>query len=164
MENNQSNTFPLIETYYKENYSRILKRLSFRAGTQWDAEDVAQEAFTRALKYGPKTVIGDMHRWFSLIITNALRDHMNAANGYSYVEESSLEEESVDCTGFSKRVMFEIYELIGTKSERQMDILNMHIFEGYSAKDISEITDHSYARVHKTISRFREELKTLYEG
>lgn len=162
MENNQSNTFPLIETYYKEHYSRIIKRLSFRAGTIWDAEDVAQEAFTRALKYGPKTVIGDMHRWFSLIITNALRDHMNASSGYSYVEEESVEEESVDCTGFPKRIMFEIYELIGTKSERQMDILNMHIFEEYCAKDISEITNYSYAQVHKTISRFREELRTLY--
>lgn len=163
MVKDQSNTFPLIESYYLENYNRIVKRLKFRSGTLEDAEDIAQEAFARALKYAPKTDIKDFHRWFSLIVTNALRDHMNASQGFVYSEEDVLEEGSIDCSGYSKRVMKEIYELIFTKSENQIEILTLHLFEDCSAKDISEVTEFSYAQVHKTISRFREELRQLYK-
>lgn len=162
MVENQSNTFPLIETYYRENYNRIVKRLKFRSGSLEDAEDIAQEAFTRALKYGPKAEIIDFNRWFSLILTNALRDHMNASGGYVYADDEVMEEGSIDCSGYSSRVMREIYELIDTKSTNQIEILTLHIFDEFSAKDISEITEFSYAQVHKTISRFREELRQLY--
>jgi len=163
MDNKESNTISLLETYYRDNRQRLVKRLTFRSGTLEDAEDIVQEAFARALKYGPKTQIGDIHRWFSLIVTNALRDHMRASTGLSYDDDEVIAEESVDCKGFPDRILYEIREIIGTKAESQQEILILHIFEEYSAKDVSEITPYSYAQVHKTISRFREEIRTLYK-
>lgn len=156
-----SYTPPMIEQYYIENRRRIVKTLYFRTGSEADAEDIVQEAFCRALKYAPKARIDHFGKWFSLVLTNALRDHMNASRGYS-VEESEAEEEGVDCTGYTNRVMQEIKDIVSTKSEVQMEVLNLHLFEEYSAKEVSEITPYSYAQVHQIILRFRNELKTLY--
>lgn len=158
----QSITFPDISSYYQANYKRFVKKMFFRSGTHEDAEDIVQEAFTRALRYAPKARIEHFGKWFSLVLTNALRDHMNASKGYSQ-EEADPEEESVDCSGYSGRVMKEIYELIGTKSEVQQEVLNMHIFDEYSVKAISDTTSYTYDQVYKIITRFRTELKTLYK-
>lgn len=163
MQDLRSKNIPLIEKYYVENRQRLVKRLTFRSGTVEDAEDIVQESFARALKYCHRVEIGDIHRWFSLITTNALRDHMRASTGLAYGDEENPVEESVDCTGYPDRIMYEIREIINTKAESQQEILTLHIFEDYSAKDVSEITPYSYAQVHKTISRFREELRTLYQ-
>lgn len=163
MQDLKSKNIPLIESYYREHRQRLVKRLTFRSGTVEDAEDIVQESFARALKYCHRVEIGDVHRWFSLITTNALRDHMRNATGLSYVDEENTTEETVECRGYPERIMYEIREIIDTKADSQQEILTLHIFEEYSAKEISEITPYSYAQVHKTISRFREELRTLYK-
>ena len=163
MQDLRSKNIPLIETYYVEHRQRLVKRLTFRSGTVEDAEDIVQESFARALKYCHRVEIGDIHRWFSLITTNALRDHMRASTGLAYGDDENPVEEIVDCTGYPDRIMYEIKEIVNTKSEHQQEILTLHIFDEYTAKDISEITTYSYAQVHKTISRFREELRTLYK-
>lgn len=159
----RSYSFPEIENYYLQYRPALVKRMYFRTGTEADAEDVVQEAFTRALKYAPKARIDHFGKWFSQVLTNALRDHMNASKGYTTVEDEDMPEESVDCSGYPNRVMFEIQELITTKSEVQMEVLSMHIFDEHSAKDISQITPYSYAQVHQIILRFRNELKSLYK-
>ena len=152
-----------IESYFREHYKKFVKKMYFRTGTEADAEDVVQESFARALKYAPKARIEHFGKWFSLVLTNTLRDHMNASKGYSAVEEEDVPEESVDCNGYPKRVMQEIRELVATKSAVQIEVLEMHLFEEYTAKEISEITPYSYAQVHQIILRFRNELKTLYK-
>ena len=58
--------------------------------------------------------------------------------------------------------MKEIFELINTKSEVQIEILNMYFKQEFSAKDIAAITEHSYSKTHQIIQRFRNELKELY--
>jgi len=40
-----------LERFYKTNYLTLIKRVSHRAGGPYNAEDVVQEAFVRALKY-----------------------------------------------------------------------------------------------------------------
>ena len=158
----QYNTFPLIEAFYITNRPMFIKRMTFRSGTVWDAEDIVQEAFARALKYAKSLEPERLGNWFNTILNNTFHDHMNEARGYSQ-EDDELEEESVSCVGYPSRVMKEIYELIGTKSEVQMEVLNLHIFEDYSASDIAKISPYSYAQVHQIITRFRNELKTLYK-
>lgn len=158
----QSFTSQHLEEMYRADYKRHVKKMYFRSGTHEDAEDIVQEAFARALKYIEKARIEHLGKWFSLVLTNALRDHMNASKGYSK-EEADPEEESVDCSGYSSRVMREIYELIGTKSEVQQEVLTLHIFDEYTVKAISDTTTYSYDQVYKIITRFREELKTLYK-
>lgn len=155
-------TNEVIKKHYEDNYRRLMKRMSFRAGTEWDAEDVVQEAYARALKYFKSYDGKTLDQWFSTILNNTLRDHKNSEKGFAATSFEEEESEGIPCSYYPDRIVGEIYELIDTKSVIQIEVLTMHFKHGYSAKDISSITDYSYAATHQIIQRFRNELKELY--
>lgn len=153
----------LIEKHYVENYNRLVKKLTFRAGTVWAAEDVVQTAYERAIRYRRNC---DEHRfgqWFSMLLNNALRDFQAEERGHS---ASDIDDEDVaatlSCPHYPEKIMKEIYDLIDTKSENQMEVLKLYFQHGMSSKDISNITQHSDANCRQIIKRFRDELKDLY--
>ena len=151
-----------IESHYKENHQKLIKRMSFRAGTQWDGEDIVQEAYARAIKYGYTHRTEDFDKWFSMVLNNTFKDHKRNENGLSH---SSLDEDFIDgtdCQHYNDQIIKEIYELISTKSRAQVEVLDLHWRQEMSAIEISKMTEHSYSNCHQIIRRFRQELKDLY--
>lgn len=150
-----------IEEHYNAMRSTYIKRISRRAGTPEAAEDVVQEAYARALKYSYSFIGGDLDKWMSTIIGNALRDYMNMERGHSGVDWS--EEETAPEELAPAAMKREVLELISTKKDDHREVLEMFYKQEHSAMDISQLTEHSYAKCHKIIQRFREELKELYK-
>jgi len=79
-----------------------------------------------------------------------------------YHKEEDENEGTIECSSYPNHVIREIYELIDTKSEIQIEVLMLHLKQGYSAIDISRQIDCSYAKAHQIIQRFKNELKELY--
>lgn len=150
-----------LEQHYKENRVKLLKRLTFRAGTEWDAEDILHDAYERAIKYASSFDGREFGPWFNTIINNALKEHKNASKGH-HIQFDEEEEEGTPCSQYSEQAIREIYQLIKTKAPVQQEILNLHLKQEYSAIDISRITDYTYSNCHQVIRRFREELKGKY--
>jgi RNA polymerase sigma-70 factor (ECF subfamily) len=135
--------------------------MSFAAGDY--AEDVVQEAYCRALKYSKSYKPEfSLEKWISQILNNALREHKNTEKGFSTVTFEEDDQEGVGCTGMSERTMDEVYRIISTKALVQKEVLTYHFQQGYTAKEVSELTDYTYANCHQIILRFRQELKGLY--
>lgn len=153
----------LIEKHYRDNHQRLIKKMTFRAGTVWAAEDIVHTAYERAIRYRRSCEPNRFGQWFSTLINNALRDYKVEENGRSCLD---IDDEDVaaseECPHYTDHVMKEIFELINTKSEVQIEILNMYFKQEFSAKDIAAITEHSYSKTHQIIQRFRNELKELY--
>ena len=152
----------IIEQHYRDNYRRMFKRLVFRAGTEWDAEDIVQEAYSRALKYFKSYDGKHLDQWMSTIVNNCLREHKNNEKGFATTTYEEDEQEGIPCAYVPNRIVDEVYRLIDTKSEMQQEVLRMSIRDGFNARDISRITNYTYAASHKIISRFNIELKGLY--
>lgn len=154
---------PLIEKHYRENRQRLVKRMSFRAGSVEDGEDVIQEAYLRALKYH-KSFNGDnFERWFNTILLNTLREHKNAMKGYVVAEYDENEEEIAPCYLVPRRIMGEVFRTIKERPPVQQEILMLFFEQEYTARDISRILPYSYSQIHQTIQRFRNELKEVYK-
>jgi RNA polymerase sigma factor (sigma-70 family) len=152
-----------VEQHYIENQRKLLKRLQFRAGTEWDAQDVLHDAYERALKYIHSFKGDNIGPWFNTIMNNALREHKNASKGFATSSFDEEDEEGVPCNHYSERVVKEINDLIDTKSVVQMEVLKLHFQQDYSARDIARISEHSYNNCQKIIVRFKQELKELYQ-
>lgn len=153
----------VIEAHYKENYQRLLKRLTFRCGTQWDAEDVIQETYARCLKYFKPAYVKNFNNWFTSILNNAIRDHKAAERGTIIISFEEEEVEGLPCTHYPDRVVAEITALINRKPAHQAEVLRLYFLQGYAAKDIGQIVENvSYAAAHQMITRFKKELVELY--
>lgn len=153
---------PTIEKHYVDNRQRLMKKMTFRAGTHEAAEDVLQEAYYRALRYQNSFDGSNFGKWFSTILNNSLREYKNVEKGYSLEEFVEEDAEGFSCRHYPDQVMREVFDLIETKSEVQKEVLGLFFRQEYSAMDISRITDYSYAQCHQIIQRFRNELKDLY--
>lgn len=153
----------LINQHYIDNHQRLIKKMSFRAGTIWSAEDVVHTAYERAIRYRRNCREGMFGQWFSMLLNNALRDFKDLERGYIPLDTEIEETEGSPCPSYPENIMREIFELIDTKSEVQIEVLTLYFKQDYSAKDIAAITKHSYAKTHQIISRFRSELKELYK-
>jgi RNA polymerase sigma factor (sigma-70 family) len=157
-------TNQVIEEFYAKNFNNLVKKLTFRAGTPWDAEDAIHDAFERAIKYfasfDPDKSTFPM--WFNRILVNAIKDHYNRNQGRNDVE---FEEDMVDgipCGHYADKVVAEIRERITTRKPHIAEILHLFFEKGYGAKDISRMVESSHIAVNQTIFRFREELRRDY--
>lgn len=154
---------PTIEEHYVANRSKLVKRMSFRCGNPFMAEDIVQTAYERAILYREATHPKIFDAWFSTVLNNCMRDFQDAEKGYSYRDEEEEETtDDVSCPHYPTRMMKEILELIDTKSVIQKEVLGMHFRYEYTPTDISRLTPYTFARVHQIILRFRNELKELY--
>lgn len=151
-----------IETHYKENRLKLVKRMTWRAGTPEDAEDIVQEAYARALKYREAFDGDHFDKWFNTILNNCLRESKNIENGHAAEQFDEEAAEGLACPHYSNHVMKEVFELIDTKSLVQQEILGLFFKQEYTAIDISRITEYSYANCHQIINRFKNELRDLY--
>ena len=155
---------PAIEKHYILNKDRLIKRTSFRIGGNFHgAEDIVQTAYERAIRY-INSFDGDVFdKWFNTILNNSLREYQNIERGYVQPDENSEEfTDAEGCPHYPQHVMREVYELINTKSEAQIEVLNLFFKQEYSAIDISRISSIPYGTAHQIIQRFRNELKELY--
>jgi RNA polymerase sigma factor (sigma-70 family) len=149
----------ILEEHYRTNKAKLVKRLSFRAGTTWAAEDVVQEAYLRAWKYfGSLSDPKEFPKWFSTILNNCLVDYKNLERG----QIPEYEEEDPAFLRYPEMIVRDVFKMIAARPKAAQEILTLYFKQEYTAVDISRITEYSYAQVHKTIQLFRNELKEIY--
>ena len=153
-----------LHEHYSKNFNNLVKKLSFRAGTQWDAEDAIHDAYERALKYFPsfnpdKATFG---QWFNRILVNALKEHYSRNQGKNDLEFDEDQVEGTPCEHYPNKVREEIGRRIKERKPHITEVLSLYFEKGYGAKDISRMVESSHFAVNQMIFRFREELKELY--
>jgi len=154
----------LIEEHFKKHYTRLVKRMSFRAGEQWSGEDVVQTAYERALRYSRSFNGDNFDKWFNTILNNALKEFKNIQKGHTASEyDDDADGEGRPCTLYSGQIISQIYDLIEVQSKVHNEILMLYFHQEYSAKDISLMTHYKYKMIHQIILRFKNELKEMYE-
>lgn len=151
--------YKLIEQFYKDNYSTLVKRLNRRAGGRENAEDVLQEAFLRALKYGgsfnPERQ--ELGAWFNTIMNNTLVAHQRIVmlDGMSTSYDEAVHEECYECDAEEKLLIGEIIEHIEERDERHRNILHLFFICGYKVKEVQEVVGGGYKGIQMLIHRFK---------
>lgn len=152
----------LIEQHFNNEYRTLYKRVSRRAGGPYNAEDVVQEAFARALKYLPafNPEKKEFGAWFNTILNNALHDFKREEMTYGMCLE--FDEELIDGEPMSqtdKGLIEKIHQLMDEKPEHIAELLHLSFDFGYKPSEIAEITDSTSGVVRVTIARFKDEVR-----
>jgi RNA polymerase sigma factor (sigma-70 family) len=159
------NMVALIHEHYLENHGKLVHKLQYRAGTIWNAEDVVQEAYCRALKY--KGTYGvqeqDFGAWINKIINNALRTAQAAERrmGMS-VEYNEDMDEMVDMLEWEEDMIKVVTNEMDKKSSAVRQVLYLYFFSQYKPREISQVLDISNGYIRTTVKEFKNQLKAKY--
>ncbi len=154
MKSNSKYFDELMQTYADKLYRIALVLLA----NQQDAEDAVQETFLRFLKKRPTFNDGEHEKaWLIKVITNICKDMRRFQIRHPICDIS-------ECLDYSVEEQSEeiLTELINLSTKYKIPIY-LHYIEGYSVKEISEITHCSQNAVKKQLQRGREVLRIKYE-
>lgn len=154
-----------IEELFKTRRRLFVKRMSYRAGGVPNAEDVVQEAFTRALKYA-KTFDSnraEIGQWFNTILNNALRDAKAEQRREGMVVPRDDLTEPLDKSMYDVQLLGRVMEKMNKRSKGVAEVLKLYLFFGYKAREIEEITEYKRSYINKVVADFRKEIRDEYE-
>lgn len=152
-----------IAAHYKDNFDYFCQRITRPAGSVDNAQDVVQEAYTRALtyqkSYNPE--LGSFDQWFGRILSRALKDFKadERACGTTVGEEMIDEEYYTKEEALEDTVQIEqVAKVIAGKKEFHREVLTMYFLQQYNTNDIMRVLDVKKRCVDKIIERFRNEI------
>lgn len=149
-----------LEEQYKQTKDGHIKMMTRILQGDWAAaEDVVQEAYTRAIYYYPTydPDRGPLMPWFNRIMFNALRD---VQREYKNRPGENIDIISADdilnVSELPDTIMDEIAEV---KNEKHQRIIYLFYILGYNSREISQIEDEvTQTNVTTIVNRFKENL------
>lgn len=154
----QAEVYTLIEAHYRKHQRNSIAKLRNGLGGHHNAEDAVQEAYARACKYW-KSFKPDLgfDQWMATILGNCIRDikQDNMRNGMMMDELVPLyDPPRFDMTDHI--MLNEVRTLIEKQDVVSRYVLNLYLFEGYTGKEVAEVTNLSADAIRKMVSRFKE--------
>lgn len=153
----------IFEEFYRLHYNPLVKKTSFKTeGKVEDAEDIVQEAFTRAWKYRDsfneeKTFIN----WFGKILSNSYKDWKREKYNHPRMEDFVEENLELIVDPENKESIFKILLKIEDEdSGEKKEILRLHFIHGFSYVEITEIMNLPYTRVLWAIKSFKSKMRS----
>lgn len=155
-----------IEQYYRENYGKLVKSVANRVGGMYNAEDVVQEAFFRALKYSDTYdhEVSELQTWFGNILKRAMYSFKRDELQQGMVRDGLDTEEPVeDFRALGVSTLKEVAEEISQKKESHRVVLDLAYIKGYRPREIVEIVDEGIRNIYTILDRFKQEMVDKYE-
>ena len=138
-----------------QTYGDMLYRTAYLLlGNPHDVQDILQEVLLRYMEKAPDFLSQDHEKaWLLRVASNCCKDCLRFRKRHSYIELEYLQEFLP--APEKQQFMREVYAL----PAKYKTVLILFYFEGYSAKEIAEITKVSENAVKKRLQRAREALK-----
>lgn len=154
-----------IEEYYVKNKDQQIKRMTYRAGSKEDAEDVIQIAYANAYEwrrsFNPDM---DFDRWFRRILNNALKRYKRYQKGSSLdeVEEEGYEQIMPHMTRLE--IIKEIDKCgVNNQGTDVSQILDMYFNKDLKPSEICAVVDINLPNCKQIINRFKLAMNKKYQ-
>jgi RNA polymerase sigma factor (sigma-70 family) len=153
-----------IEELFRSNYSLYAKKYAMKTGSVMDAEDIVQEAFTRALSYWSSfdPDKNELSTWFSTILHNVWRDYQRDKRDNGVVKSLEDETEEVGYSIVLEQDKTLIFKLLDTKQGVRKEVLRLHYILGYTPREIVQVTDLASKTVRNYLTQFRKEVEEMF--
>jgi RNA polymerase sigma factor (sigma-70 family) len=155
----------LVEDFYINNFNKQVKMISHFVGGRENAEDVVQQAYTRALTYKDSFDINkEFDRWFSLILSNSIKDFLKSERMSGMTSDTDDELDNVEALAMDTEhdTIRRIKAAIKAKPEPLASALYLAYICQYKPREIKEILDMKNATIRQAIWRFRKEMELLF--
>jgi RNA polymerase sigma factor (sigma-70 family) len=130
-----------------------------------NAEDVVQEAFSRALRYRDSyRTDNPIEGWFSRILINAASDfqRIERLNGLSDGHDDEEGTESLDNSHFKSEMVGKVLSHLDEYDEDSRTVIEAFYVYGWLPREIAEFSPLSSGNIYVIIHRFKEAMRQRY--
>ena len=148
-----------------DRYSDMIYRVSFQyVRNAQDADDIVQDVLLGLLEYFPRANFQSDEHLKAWLIRVAINKSINAAK--LNARRRKREASELTLTAEQTQSQFDDLEsVLNQLTAIDREIIYLHYYEGYSAKEIAEMVHKTEKSVFKRLSRSRNKLKEfLSEG
>jgi RNA polymerase sigma-70 factor (ECF subfamily) len=144
-----------FEAVVTKHENRLYRTALAITGNMSDAEDIVQEAFLRAYERAPDFEIEEHEKaWLIRVTVNLCNSRLRSPWRKRIV--SLLESYPA-----SEPEQYELLKQIMTLPPKYRAVIHLLYYEGYSSKDISELTGQKESTVKSHLTRARQKLKSI---
>jgi len=164
----------VLEQYYADNYDNLVRGWSRKAGSPENAEDLVQEAFTKALQYLYRYDLSQpFEGWLITILNNCWRDQsrQERMQGMSMTLEDADEMgliEAIEIKDDNHKVVRIIKKMIANSRSAARDILYLRFGKQCKPSEIGHYLNIEVHTVSTAIYRFKngvaESFRNLLEA
>lgn len=154
-----------IAQLYEDKRDFYLNMVARRAGGEYNAEDVVQEAFKRALLYEEvyDPTKSELGTWFEHILWKALYDFQRDELLQGMAKDDlSRETPETPFLGVTEAAKSQIRKEIDKKEGISREVLWLTFVKGFNPRDIVSVLDVTIHNTNKIIQRFRKEMVDKY--
>ena len=143
---------------YIDLYHGALFRLAYSyLKNSADAEDICEEVFIKLYSYnGAFETDENCRAWLFRVAVNLSKNMLKSC----WFSKRTELDENIPAKAETD---FELWELIKALPPKYRLVIHLYYYEGYSAKEISKITETPVSTVTSQLSRAREKLKGIIE-
>ena len=160
---NKDEVFQLIERHYRDNYKQNIRRYTRYTRSPHRAEDIVQEAYTRALEYWESCPgVDGMGAWFNTILMNCMKDNRKdeKRHGMSESIEGLTDNLVVAPRAIPAIIYNQVMERIAKKPADIAQVLELFLIKGLKQKEVSKVVlDKNPQAVADIVRFFRKEIK-----
>ncbi|WP_406243384.1 RNA polymerase sigma factor [Tissierella carlieri] len=144
-----------FEEFVTKHENRIYRTALAITGNISDAEDIVQEVFLRAYEKAPEFESEEHEKaWLIRVTVNLCNSRLRSP----WHKRRTL---LLDSYPASEPEQYELLEQIMNLPSKYRTVIHLFYYEGYSIKDISELTGQKEATVRSHLTRARQKLKSV---
>ncbi len=144
-----------FETFVTKHETRLYRTALSIMGNAADAEDVVQEAFIRAYEKAPDFETSAYETaWLMKVTVNLCKSHLRSPWRKRTIP-------LLDTFPATEPEQRELLEHILALPPRYRAVIHLFYYEGYSVKEISNLTGHKEGSVRSLLTRARHKLKAF---
>ena len=144
-----------FEAIVTKHENRLYRTALAITGNMSDAEDIVQEAFLRAYEKAPEFVSDEHEKaWLIRVTINLCNSRLRSPWRKRIVP-------LLESYPASEPEQHELLEQIMTLQPKYRTVIHLFYYEGYSIKDISELTGQKESTVRSHLTRARQKLKSI---
>jgi len=144
-----------FEAVVTKHENRLYRTALAITGNMSDAEDIVQEAFLRAYERAPDFETEEHEKaWLIRVTVNLCNSRLRSPWRKRIIP-------LLDSYPTSEPEQHELLEQIVALEPKYRTVIHLFYYEGYSVKDISELTGQKEATVRSHLTRARQKLKLV---
>jgi RNA polymerase sigma-70 factor (ECF subfamily) len=147
-----------MEEIVLQHQTQLLRLAIAIMGSKTDAEDVVQDVFVKLIEKNP-TFDSDGHRtaWLITVTKNVCKTRLRSHWRKDVSLSSGLP--LLDTYPAQNNEQRELMEIVGSLPAKYRMVIHLFYYEGYSTKEIAQITEQKESTVRMQLTRAREMLK-----